>query len=431
MNREIEWNLTAWKRNRKGMPILLCGANGVGKTYSILEFGRKQYDNVAYFNFDTMPQVARIFEEDLAPQELISRLEQIGRLAITPEQTLVVLDDIHLCKHAVERLTYFQELLPEHHVIAASNQYSLATPKNAPLLKECCMCLKLYPMDFKEFLLALGEDELLDCIIWSYQRTKPMHKPLHEKALALYKEYLVVGGMPECVGHFADTRDHILVRIIQNKILCQQYNRMEQENTKSEGKKCRLVYDSIPMQIFSGNDKFHYKLLRKDGRGRDFARAIQWLERAGIASCSHRTLNHRTLNRESASIFKIYNSDVGLFCAQAGIRIGDILEMEVNADPRLNGLLNNYVYNQLERRGYTPSWWASSATAQLDFLIRSSEEGFIPIEVKPLWTTRKKSMHVFHKHMRRSLENGISISTRNFEYLTISKAVPLYAVFCI
>lgn len=219
MYRKIISFLEVWKEDEHRKPLILQGARQVGKTYSILEFGRTHYENVAYFNFETNPKLNETFEEDISPDYLIPILSHIAGQTIVKEKTLIVFDEVQLCERALTSLKYFCEDAPEYHIIVAGSLLGVAVNRAKFSFPVGKVDMKtLYPMDMEEFMLALGEDDLVAQIKESFNTNAPLPSALHDAAMQLYRQYLVVGGMPECVMQFVETRDYILVRHTQDML---------------------------------------------------------------------------------------------------------------------------------------------------------------------------------------------------------------------
>ena len=220
VRRKIIDYLERWKESDTRKPLIIQGARQVGKTYSALEFGRMNYENVAYFNFETNPRLIETFAENIAPSYLVPILSQIAGKSIIREKTLIIFDEIQLCERALTSLKYFCEQEPDYHIIVAGSLLGVAVNRAKFSFPVGKVDIKtLYPMDMEEFLYALDEDELVIRIKECFEKDEPMPTALHDKAMELYRRYLVVGGMPECVMQFARTKDYTLVRHIQDNIL--------------------------------------------------------------------------------------------------------------------------------------------------------------------------------------------------------------------
>ena len=288
----------------------------------------------------------------------------------------------------------------------------------------------LYPMDIEEFMWALGEDDLVSRIRECYETNMPLPKALHDKAMKLYRQYLIVGGMPECVTQFAQTKDYILVRHIQDNILASYLNDMSKYNNLNEIKKTRLVYDNITVQLSKKNTRFQYKLVKKGGRAAEFENAIEWLCLSGIVSQVYmlEQIKKPLENYRHIDAFKTYVSDLGLLCAKKDIVASDILYMVDELNDFKGGLAENYVNVQLTINGHNTYYWESERGAEIDFIIQKDGK-IIPIEVKSADNTRAKSLNLYMN--RFEPEYAIKLSTKNFGFEDKKKIVPLYAAFCI
>ena len=431
MYRKISEYLEEWRTGANRKPLILQGARQVGKTYSVLEFGRTKYDNVAYFNFETSLVLSETFSGDISPKALIPVLSHICGQTIFRERTLIVFDEIQLCERALTSLKYFCEEAPEYHVIALGSLLGVAVNRTTFSFPVGKVDMKtLYPMDIEEFMLALGEDMLVARIKACFATDSPMPAALHEAAMRLYREYLVVGGMPECVSQYASTKDFILVRTIQDNILAAYLNDMSKYNNLNEIKKTRLTYDNITVQLSKKNTRFQYKLIKKGARAAEFENAIEWLTLSGIVSRIYKAeqIKKPLENYRDVDSFKIYVSDLGLLAAKKQLMPNDILFMSSELDDFKGGMAENYVNFHLTRNGYTTYYWESERGAEVDFVILRSGN-IIPVEVKSADNTKAKSLKVYMDMY--CPEYAIKVSSKNFGLEDKKKTVPLYAVFCI
>ena len=431
MYRKIINFLETWKHSSYRKPLILQGARQVGKTYSILEFGRTNYENVAYFNFETNPKLNKTFEENISPDYLIPILSHIAQQTIVREKTLIVFDEVQLCERALTSLKYFCEDAPEYHVIVAGSLLGVAVNRASFSFPVGKVDIKtLYPMDMEEFMLAWGEDTLVEQIKKCFKTDTPLPSALHDRAMELYRQYLVIGGMPECVMQFVETKDYILVRHTQNTILQSYLNDMSKYNTLNEIKKTRLVYDNITVQLSKKNTRFQYKLIKKGGRAAEFENSIQWLCLSVIVSQVYKTeqIKKPLENYRDIDAFKIYVSDLGLLCAKKDLAANDILYMVEEINDFKGGMAENYVNVQLTINGYQTYYWESPRGAEIDFIIQR-EGRLIPIEVKSADNTRAKSLKVYIETYKP--DYAIKLSAKNFSFEDGKKTVPLYAAFCI
>lgn len=431
MYRKIMSFLEAWKESRQRKPLILQGARQVGKTYSLLEFGRKYYENVAYFNFETNPKLNETFEENVSPEYLIPILSHIAGQTIVREKTLILFDEVQLCERALTSLKYFCEDAPDYHIIVAGSLLGVAVNRTKFSFPVGKVDMKtLYPMDMEEFMFAMGEEALAEQIRICFDTDTPMPSALHDTAMRLYRQYLVVGGMPECVLQFADTKDYILVRHTQDTILAGYLNDMSKYNNLNEIKKTRLTYDNITVQLSKKNTRFQYKLVKKGGRASEFENAIEWLCLSGIVSQVYKVeqIKKPLENYRDIDAFKIYVSDLGLLCAKKDLMVNDILYMVEELNDFKGGMAENYVNVQLTTGGYHTYYWESERGAEVDFVIQRDGK-LIPIEVKSADNTKAKSLKVYMETYKP--EYAIKLSAKNFSFQDGKKTVPLYAAFCI
>ena len=431
MYRKIMKFLEDWKESKHRKPLILQGARQVGKTYSILEFGRNHYDNVAYFNFETNPKLNETFNENISPDYLIPILSHIAGQTIVREKTLIVFDEVQLCERALTSLKYFCEEAPDYHIIVAGSLLGVAVNRAKFSFPVGKVDMKtLYPMDMEEFLLAMGEGVLIEQIKKCFADNTPLPSALHDAAMALYRQYLVVGGMPECVMQFAETKDYILVRHTQDTILASSLNDMSKYNNLNEIKKTRLTYYNITVQLSKKNTRFQYKLIKKGGRASEFENAIEWLCLSGIVSQVYKVeqIKKPLENYRDIDSFKIYVSDMGLLCAKKDLAANDILYMVEEINEFKGGMTENYVNIQFAINGYKTYYWESERGAEIDFIIQRDGQ-LIPIEVKSADNTRAKSLKIYMETYKPAY--AIKLSAKNFGFEDGKKTVPLYAAFCI
>ena len=432
MYRKIEEKLKEWKDSPFRKPLVIQGARQVGKTYSITEFGQKYYENTAYFNFQTNTALGRTFEESLEPSYLIPVLSRLSNQTITRGRTLIIFDEVQLCDRALTSLKYFCEQAPDYHVMAAGSLLGIAVNRNEnsfPVGK--VDRLTMYPLDFEEFLIANGEEELIKEIRMHFKDRTAMPQVLHEQALEFYRLYLTIGGMPEAVSRYVETKNHTLVTHIHDSILMDYLDDMSKyQRNSSDISKTRLTFNMIGVQLSKTNTRFVYKLLKKGARAAEFENAIEWLTLSGIVSRIFRVADAKKPleNYKDIDAFRIYLSDVGLLCAQNRIFPDDIIYESPDLDSFKGGMTENYVNSQLTVNGYRPYYFEIEGKAEIDFLIE--KEGMvIPIEVKSSEHTRSRSLNYYMESHHP--DHAVRISTKNFGRENGIVSVPLYAVFCI
>lgn len=430
MERKIYRELKRWKDSAERKPLVLQGARQVGKTYIVNYFAGKEYSNSVYCNFEKDKDLAEFFRE-LDPGKIIKKLSVYKRREILPGQTLIIFDEIQACPEAVTSLKYFNEDANEYHIIALGSLLGVSVNRQKssfPVGKVWFMTL--YPLDFEEYLMARGENDLIEMIYESYGQNKPLDSAFHKRAMEYYREYLFVGGMPEAVEEYAKNQNPELVRVVQQSILEAYHNDMGKYNKQSEIPKTRIVYKNISTQLSKENKKFQYKYVKQGGRASEFEGAIEWLSLAGIAAQNYRIEQIALpLNAyRSLTDFKFYMSDVGLLGASQDIYYDDILNENPLLDNFKGGMTENYVYNQLLQNGHKLYYWTSGNQAEIDFIARFGDD-IIPIEVKSSANNRSKSLNSYTaKYLP---PYSIRISAKNFGFENGIKSVPLYAVFCV
>lgn len=433
MYRKVFEYLKEWKESKYRKPLILQGARQVGKTYAVLEFGRKEYDNVAYFNFQTSSALEKTFDEDITPAYLIPILSHISGQTITKGHTLIVFDEVQFCERAVTSLKYFCEEAPEYHLIAAGSFLGVAVNREKyafPVGK--VDRYTMHPMDMEEFLLAMNEGELVERIRKCYAENAPMPAALHESALNLWRQYLAVGGMPEAVARFVDTHDHLQVRHVIETIQMDYLDDMSKyQDNANEIKKTRLTYGTVAVQLSKKNTRFQYKIIKKGARAAEYENAIEWLAFAGLISRVYRAeqIIKPLENYKDIDDFKIYLSDMGLLAAQKDIRAEDIFYMDEELADFKGGMTENYVNTQLISSGIKPYYWRNEkGTKEIDFIL-SINGKLIPVEVKSGEHVDSKSLNEYARLFKPAY--SVRISAKNFGFENGIKSVPLYAAFCI
>ncbi len=431
MKRKIESELLKWKQKKKDRkPLILYGARQVGKTYILMDFGEKNYENVVYINLETNLSVASIFDEDISPERIIKLLEEVVDEQINPGTTLLFLDEIQSCERALTSLKYFCEQAPEYHIVAAGSLLGVAINRehySFPVGK--VHSLSLYPLDFEEFLWALDEEGLINEIRVSYDEKKPLQEALHKKALELYHYYLIIGGMPSAVKEYTNKNKLVLVPNVQNEILNNYVADMAKYASPEETVKIRAAFNSIPAQLAKDNKKFQYKVIQRGASSSMFGTSIDWLEQAGIVIKCRKTEqgNSPISVYENLSSFKLYMSDVGLLVAKSGISQRTILLNEANTF--MGAITENYIGEQLTSMGNQIYYWApENSQAELDFLIQKNGE-IIAIESKRSTHNKSRSLGMFIN--KYAPQRAIRLSEENFYYTSSVEAIPLYAVFCL
>ena len=431
MKRKITAKLSEWKNSSRRQPLLLYGARQVGKTYVINEFGRNNYENVIYVNFETNLTVAADFNNDISPEHIINCLEIFYKQKIVPGKTLIFFDEIQSCARALTSLKYFCESAPEQHMIAAGSLLGVAFNRDKssfPVGK--VGLLHLYPLDLEEFLWAMGRVTLAEEIRGCYAANNPLSVMLHDAALNLYKEYLIVGGMPAVVNEYCKNQRLLDAANVQALIVDTYIADMARYVTPVETTKIMAAFQSIPAQLAKDNRKFQYKVIQRGGSASIFGASIDWLCAAGlVVKCNKVEHGYMPLAAyQDFSSFKLYMGDVGLLTLKSGMSAHNILTPIDAHNTFVGAIVENYVAGQLRVRWSELYYWDSAHTAEIDFIIQD-QDNIIPVEVKASVHTRSRSLSVYKE--KYAPPYAIRISAKNFGFENNIKSVPLYAVFCI
>ena len=430
MKRKIIESLITWKNSSSRKPLILQGARQVGKTYSVLTFGKTYYDSVAYFNFENNKELVKIFDRDLDPERIVRELSiNIGK-SIIKKNTLIFFDEIQSCERALTSLKYFNENANDYHIIAAGSLLGVVVNREQYSFPVGKVELKtLYPLDFEEFLMAMNEENLIELIKESFD--KNIELSAHNKAMDLYRTYLVVGGMPAVVKEYLEKRDFDFVLATQKNINDSYVADMAKYATPHETTRIMATFNSIPAQLAKENKKFQYKVIKSGARAHEYEIPVEWLKSSGvILKCIKCNEGKLPLSAYSDfSSFKIYMTDTGLLCSKFGIPANAVLSEGLVFNDFKGALTENYVCFALNVNGYTPYYWESKGSAEVDFLIQDKEGNVIPIEVKAAEHVRAKSLQQFIKKYNPIY--SIRISGKNFGFENGIKSVPLYAIFLI
>ncbi len=428
MKRKILQQLIDWKNSTSRKPLILNGARQVGKTFILREFGKEYYKNTVYVNLESNSAAASLFGSNISPKKLIKYLEAETGERIVPNNTLVILDEIQSCERAVTSLKYFCEETPEYHIAAAGSLLGVAINRNQtsfPVGK--VNILRLYPLDFEEFVTATGHDMLLDEIRNCYNNKTPMNEALHSMALSIYHDYLIVGGMPEAVKVFIETNSYIDSGLVQSSIIDNYAADMAKYATNAEAVKIRACYNSIPAQLAKDNKKFQYKVVQKGGSSTIFGASLEWLKQAGVVLECQRVDQgtHPLPVYADQTAFKIYMSDVGLLVNKSKMSVNTIITGEANIF--MGAVTENYIAQQLTAQNYTPYYWTvSNSQAELDFVMQKDGKIYA-IEVKKGEHVRSRSLSVFKQ--KYSPDYAIRFSQKNFGWTDDVISIPLYAAF--
>ena len=430
MKRKLYDKLIYWKNNKIKMPYMLIGARQTGKTYIITEFCKNEFENYVYINLDSMEEIRQVFEQTIQPKEIIKNIEGLLSIDINIENTIIFIDEIQVSERAINSLKYFCESEENYKIIVAGsllgvkvNRFKSSFPVGKVWIDY------LYPMDFEEFLLAIGEDKLLDLIKESYVEMKPMLEVTHNKALELYNDYICTGGMPAAILNYIEHdknifkfEDEVLDMIITSYLAD-----MSKYTENIEAIRNNKIYNSMPAQLGKENKKFKYSLVEKSARAREYDSSMEWLLSSNmLIKCQSVTTPKSPLKAYVEDNFKIYLSDIGLLRVLSKININEII---TNKNMLYKGVfIENYVAENLYSKYRELYYWILGNEYEVDFLINVDGD-IIPIEVKASDNTTSKSLNYYIK--RYKPKYSIRLSTKNFGEANGIKSIPLYASFLI
>lgn len=433
MERKIINSFLKWKNKKNRKPLLVTGVRQCGKTYLIRSFGRAEFEDTAYFNFDGNTGLKSIFEYDFDVERILEELSNtIYEKKIIPGKTLVVFDEIQDCPRAIQSLKYFCENKPELHVIAAGSLLGVALRKEGisfPVGK--VDRLEMYPMSFEEFVIADGGARYATGVgKLAFEREIPeLYTVPLEKHL---KNYFIVGGMPEAVQTWIDTHDYKEVEEVQDRILKDYADDFGKHTTPETATKIRLIWDAIPSQIARDNNKFIFSHVKQGARAKDLEDALEWLVNAGIAYKLNMvpTPELPLSGMADSTYFKVYMSDVGLLRRKSNVNYRTVLDGDVTYIHFKGALTENYIMTQLKCMGIDGYFWRTKADAEVDF-ITDYEGVLLPIEVKSADNTKAKSLHLFCNkyHPRMAVKTSLKNVGDNMDGDTHVWNIPLYTMF--
>lgn len=426
MKRKAYEGLLKWKSSKSRKPLLIKGARQVGKTWLMKEFGKNEYESVAYINFEKSTQLADLFEADFDIPRILRSIQLITGIIPQPGETLIIFDEIQSVKRGLLSLKYFFEDAPEYHIIAAGSLLGLSIHKDDSFPVGKVDFLELYPLSFEEFTLAMEKKSLLDAL---HGQEWELVKAFKSNYTELLKQYYYTGGMPEVVRSFIQNNDYNEVREIQNSILESYNNDFSKHPPLEIVPRIKLIWNAIPSQLAKENRKFIYGAVKSGGRAKEFEVAIMWLEDAGLIHKISRVSNASLPLNGFADIgaFKLFMVDVGLLGAKSGLDAKTIIEGNSIFGQYKGALTEQYVLQQLKcSEGIETYYWSpEQGTAEVDFLIQAKGK-VIPIEVKAEENLKAKSLKSFRDKFHPELSIRTSMSDfRKEETLT---NLPLYGI---
>ena len=430
MKRKVTRQLESWKNTNHRKPLVVMGARQVGKTYSVLDFGRVNYDTVLHVDFAEHPDLADLFAGSIEPRRIVRLLGEYFSVRVEPQTSLVFFDEVQRCPEAITLLKYFCESAPEYHVIAAGSLLGTTVRQRAGLFPVGKVdMLTMHPLDFEEYLWALGHEELADLIGETYQNARAF--ALHDRCMELYRRYLLVGGMPEPLSLWISNEQMEDVRRSQANIVTGYLADITQYTEGLDGAMVLAAWRSMPRQLAKENTKFQYSVIKSGTRSKTYAPCIEWLKDAGLVeTVTHITDAVRPLEAFAEdNNFKLYLLDTGLLSSLYRARMEDVLPQGNKAAIFRGGLTENYVCQQLVSAGIKPYYWGVASKAEVEFVFEAGDGRVIPIEVKSGKNTGAKSVRSFAN--KYEVPYVIKVTAKNFGFENGVKNLPLYAAFAL
>lgn len=395
MYRDAIEKLEKWKNRKNRKPLIVRGARQVGKTWLMREFGRKNYEKCAYISMDENERMENVFRDAFDIDRILLALEIEAGFKITPEDTLIIFDEVQEIPRALKALKYFCEQAPQYHIMAAGSLLGIALHEGTSFPVGKVDFLDLYPMTFREFLLACGQERFVQLM---EQHDYAMMGNFRTELIDYLKYYCYVGGMPEAVQEYVQEKDFRAVREVQNKLLTAYENDLSKHAPAEMVTKIRMLWNSIPTQLAKENKKFVYGLVREGARAREYEVAITWLMDVGLVYKVERVKKPDFPLRayQDFSAFKLFVLDVGLLGAMSRLNAKVILEGDRMFEEFKGALTEQYVLQQLivHEENDIFYWSSEKGTGELDFLIQMDDK-IVPIEVKAEENLQAKSLRSF------------------------------------
>lgn len=419
-------NLLAWKQSRRRKPLIIEGAHQVGKTWLMKEFGRQAYGDTVYINFDSNARMAELFASDLDTKRLVLGLELYAGRKIDPENALLIFDEVQEVPRALAALKYFCEDAPQYHIVCAGSLLGIALHRGTSFPVGKVDFLKLYPLSFQEFLMAIGKkqfSELLD------QQDFSMITSFRETYADALKQYYFVGGMPEAVESFAENQDFNEVRQIQKRILAAYEQDFSKHAPNEVVPRLRMLWNSIPAQLAKENKKFIYGLVREGARAKDYETALLWLSDCGLVHRVSRVNAPGIPLRayEDMKAFKLFVLDVGLLGCMTGLHQRTLLDGNALFVEFKGALTEQYVCQQLKTLADLELCYYTNdrGSCEVDFVVDTGGR-VMPLEVKAETNLRAKSLKTYREKF--SPELAIRTSMADYRKEDGLVNLPLYAI---
>ncbi len=427
MKRDIYRQLIEWKEDSSRKPLILKGARQTGKTYILREFGQKEFESVAYFNFEEEPALKGLFANSLNPEKILEKLSIYSEKDIKPDKTLIFFDEIQESPRTLTSLKYFSELSQKYYIVSAGSLLGIQIGARSSFPVGKVSFLDLYPFSFGEFLSGLGKEKLRG-LLDSVSRLEPIDDIFHQELTENLKLYFYVGGMPEAIKRYNKDKDLKKVREVHKDILQGYVDDFSKHAAKPEAVKLVNTWQAIPVQLAKENKKFKYSEISKYARAREYNSIITWLESAGLVYKSYQIKVAKLPlgGYRKENIFKLFLLDVGLLGAMLKLSPKSVIEGNSLFSDYNGAYAENFVAQELIAYGFRDLYyWASKATAEVDFIVLYDDKIY-PLEVKAGTGRRKKSLKIYGKLYRDSVLS--MVTGRNFKHDGEICNYPLYAV---
>jgi uncharacterized protein len=426
MERNALQQLIAWKKRPSRKPLIIRGARQVGKTWLMKEFGKREYEQTAYINFESSKLLKNLFVDNFDLQRILTAIQIETGVQINSDNTLIILDEIQEAEGAITSLKYFCENLPQYHIIAAGSLLGIALHQHTSFPVGKVEFFDLYPLSFPEFLAAMKQQPLLDLL---KSRDWTLIKSFKEKYIQLLRQYYFIGGMPEAVSYFSLNNDFNEARAIQKRILLAYEQDFSKHAPMDIVPRIRMLWNSIPSQLAKENKKFIYGAVKPGSRAKDFEMALSWLIDCGLVHKICRAAKPAVPLKayEDLNAFKLFIVDVGLLAAMGDIDARTIIDGNAIFEEFKGALTEQYVLQQLitvpDMAIYY--WSAERSSAEIDFLVQLNGN-VTPIEVKASENLQAKSLKAFCQ--RYGMNNAIRSSMSDFRKEDWLTNLPLYAI---
>ncbi len=418
MKRWIINDLKKWKENPRRKPLLLMGARQVGKTWVMQEFGKREFSKVLYISFEDDDEMRHIFELDYNVPRLLTALQLRAGFKPTPEDTLIILDEIQECPAAITSLKYFCEQAREYAIIAAGSLLGIAEHRGTGFPVGKVNRLRMHPMSFTEYLDAIGDGQYVEVLrSGDWQTLDYFSRHLTQRL----HSYFYVGGMPEAVSAFVTNGDYSEVRMIQNDLLADYHAGFRKHATAEAAARIAQIWDAIPAQLGREDKRFSYSEVEGALHANQLKGPQRWLENAGLVSQVPRaTTPQFPLEAFRDAAFKLYFLDVGLLAAKCGLKASLLLNRNTVFTQYKGALTEQYVQQQLRAEcGMDPFYWsAERAQAEVDFLL-PTEDGVFPMEVKAERNLKARSLQSFYRRYRQPLAVRTSMAPYSVQTVEI------------